>query len=155
MLRDEDMAKIQSLGKTASESAIKVLPELYKLPIVNVHTIQSWTGFTKQGAQNVIDRFIDLDILRLKDENISYGRSFIYKRYVDIFTTQRQIDFNANESLTKEQKIELFRSLFKGREDVFAQRWESQDGQRSAYYPAYTNRDKTDHLPLSDWLIED
>jgi len=87
MLRDEDMAKIQSLGKTASESAIKVLPELYKLPIVNVHTIQSWTGFTKQGAQNVIDRFIDLDILRLKDENISYGRSFIYKRYVDIFTT--------------------------------------------------------------------
>lgn len=42
-----------------------------------------------------------------------------------------------NESLSKEQKIELFRSLFKGREDVFAQRWESQDGQRSAYYPAY------------------
>lgn len=62
---------------------------------------------------------------------------------------------NINESLSKEQKIELFRALFKGREDVFAQRWESQDGQRSAYYPAYTNRDKTDYLPLSDWLIED
>ena len=70
ILRDEDMAKIQSLGKTASESAMKVLPELYKLPIVNNHTIQSWTGFTKQGAQNVIDRFIDLNILQLKDENV-------------------------------------------------------------------------------------
>ena len=63
-----------------------VLPELYKLPIVNVHTIQSWTGFTKQGAQNVIDRFMELDILELKDENVSYDRSFIYRRYVNIFS---------------------------------------------------------------------
>jgi Fic family protein len=85
-LRDEDMAKIHSLGKTASASALKVLPELYKLPIVNVHTIQSWTGFTKQGAQNVIDRFMKLDILELKDENASYDRSFIYRRYVNIFS---------------------------------------------------------------------
>lgn len=85
-LRDEDMAKIHSLGKTASASALKVLPELYKLPIVNVHTIQSWTGFTKQGAQNVIDRFMELDILELKDENVSYDRSFIYRRYVNIFS---------------------------------------------------------------------
>jgi Fic family protein len=84
-LRDEDMAKIHNLGKTASASALKVLPELYKLPIVNVHTIQSWTGFTKQGAQNVIDRFMKLDILELKDENASYDRSFIYRRYVNIF----------------------------------------------------------------------
>lgn len=86
-LRDEDMAKIHGLGKTASGSALKVLPQLFKLPIVNVHTIQSWTGFTKQGALNVIDRFIDLDILQLKDENATYDRSFIYKRYVDIFNT--------------------------------------------------------------------
>lgn len=85
ILRDEDMAKIHGLGKTASESAIKVLPQLFKLPIVNVHTIQSWTGFTKQGAQNVIDRFIELGILQLKDENATYDRSFIYKRYVAIF----------------------------------------------------------------------
>lgn len=88
MLRDEDMAKIQSLGKTASESAMKVLPELYKLPIVNVHTIQSWTGFTKQGAQNVIDRFIDLNILQLKDENINYGRSSYIKNML-IFLLHR------------------------------------------------------------------
>lgn len=86
ILRDEDMAKIHSLGKTASTSALQVLPELYKLPIVNVHTIQSWTGFTKQGAQNVIDRFIELGILEIKDQNVSYDRSFIYRRYVNIFS---------------------------------------------------------------------
>jgi hypothetical protein len=37
------------------------------------------------------------------------------------------------------QKIALFRSLFRGREDVYAQRWESPDG-RSGYSPK-TERD--------------
>ncbi len=85
VLREEDMKKIQSLGKTAAESSINVLPELFKLPIVNVSTIQKWTKFTRQGAQKVIDRFVELGILEQKDENQSYGRSFIYRRYVDIF----------------------------------------------------------------------
>ncbi len=75
------------LAKKPSESAMKVLPQLFKLPIVNVRIVQEWTGFTKQGAQNVIDRFIDLEILELKDENVSCGRFYIYKRYVDIFNT--------------------------------------------------------------------
>jgi superfamily II DNA or RNA helicase len=35
---------------------------------------------------------------------------------------------------TAEQRIELFRSLFRGREDVYAIRWESADG-RSGYMP--------------------
>ena len=73
------------LGKTASESAIAILPKLFQLPIVNVARIQEWTGFTRHDAQKVIDRFSDLGILELKDENKTYGRSFIYRRYVDIF----------------------------------------------------------------------
>lgn len=85
MLREEDMKKIHSLGKTAADSAIQVMPELFKLPIVNVAVIQGWTGFTRQGAQKVIDRFVDLGILEQKDETKTYGRSFIYRRYVDIF----------------------------------------------------------------------
>ncbi len=84
-LREVDMKKIHSLGKTAADSAIAVMPELFKLPIVNVAVIQEWTGFTRQGAQKVIDRFVDLGILEQKDETKTYGRSFIYRRYVDIF----------------------------------------------------------------------
>ena len=84
-LREDDMKKIHSLGKTAADSAIAVMPELFKLPIVNVAVIQAWTKFTRQGAQKVIDRFVDLGILEQKDETKTYGRSFIYKRYVDIF----------------------------------------------------------------------
>ncbi|MBM3787955.1 MAG: hypothetical protein FJW30_26705 [Acidobacteria bacterium] len=42
-------------------------------------------------------------------------------------------------ALKTEQKIALFRSLFRGREDVYARRWESPDG-RSGYSPN-TERD--------------
>ncbi len=89
-LREEDMRKIQSLGRTSAESSIQILPQLFKLPIVNVGIIQKWTGFTRQGAQNVIDRFVKLEILELKDENKTYGRSYIYKRYVDIFNDKQK-----------------------------------------------------------------
>jgi len=89
ILREQDMAKVQSLGKTASESAVKILPLLFQLPIVNVTKMQEWTGFTRQGAQKVIDRFVKLGILEQKDENKTYGRSFIYRRYTDIFEEEK------------------------------------------------------------------
>jgi superfamily II DNA or RNA helicase len=44
-------------------------------------------------------------------------------------------DSRAAEALTQERKVALFRSLFRGREDVFAARWERKDGQ-SGYSPA-------------------
>ena len=84
-LRTQDMIKIQSLGKRASESAIEVLPKLYAQPIVTVATIQKWTGFTFAGAEKVIKRFIEMDILTPKDLDKSYGQSYIYKSYIKIF----------------------------------------------------------------------
>ena len=85
VLREKDMAQIQTLGKRASESAIRVLPRLYGQPIVNVATIQKWTGFTRAGAQIVIDRFIEKEILTPKDKDKKYGQSYVYKEYLDIF----------------------------------------------------------------------
>ena len=40
-----------------------------------------------------------------------------------------------NENQT--QQIQLFKSAFKGREDVFAVRWEN--GKKSGYMPAYSH----------------
>ncbi|MFC1875051.1 Fic family protein [Chloroflexota bacterium] len=85
VLREQDLVKIQTLGKRASESAAKVLPRLYGQPIVNVATIQKWTGFTRVGAQIVIDRFIKKGILIPKDKDVKYGQSYVYKNYLDIF----------------------------------------------------------------------
>lgn len=79
------MAKVQSLGKRASESAVQVLPRLYGQPVVNNALVQKWTGFTYAGAQTVINRFIEMDILVPKDEDKKYGQSYIYKTYTDIF----------------------------------------------------------------------
>jgi Fic family protein len=86
VLREKDMAKIQTLGKRASESAVKVMPKLYVLPIVNLATIQEWTGFTRAGAQTVINRFIEKGILVPRDRDKKYGQSYVYKEYLDIFT---------------------------------------------------------------------
>lgn len=43
----------------------------------------------------------------------------------------------ANQSvrLSLQEKVELFRSIFKGREDVFAQRWYSDTTKKSGYQP--------------------
>ena len=53
---------------------------------------------------------------------------------------QRPVEpVQSKATLTTSEKVALFRSLFRGREDVYAQRWESPDG-RSGYSPK-TERD--------------
>ena len=85
VLREKDMEKIQKLGTRASESAMIILPKLYGQPIVNVATIQKWTGFTRAGAQRVIDRFVEIKILTQKDQDRKYGQSYSYRKYLEIF----------------------------------------------------------------------
>lgn len=84
-LREQDMQKIQKLGTRASESAASILPKLYGQPIVNNALVQKWTGFTRAGAQRVIDRFIKMRILLPKDQDIKYGQSYAYTKYIAIF----------------------------------------------------------------------
>ena len=43
-----------------------------------------------------------------------------------------------SDSLSPEQKIEIFRNLFRGRSDIFANRWQNQQG-RSGYSVACNN----------------
>jgi Fic family protein len=84
-LREKDMAVIQSMGKRASESAVAVLRRLYAQPIANIAAVQEWTGFTRAGAQRVIDRFIERGILSPVDKGKKYGQSYVYREYLDIF----------------------------------------------------------------------
>jgi Fic family protein len=89
-LRERDILQIQGLDKRSSRSAIKVLPRLFALPIVDASKIQKWTGFTRNGAQKLIDRFVGLGILHLRDAYKKYNKSYIYKDYVDIFYNARK-----------------------------------------------------------------
>lgn len=84
-LRDDDMAKIQALAKRESESGVLVLSKLYGNPIVTTRTIMDWTGFTRSGAQKVIDRFVALKTLEPREEKDVYDRAYIYRTYVTRF----------------------------------------------------------------------
>ena len=48
------------------------------------------------------------------------------------------VDVNADPA----DKIRLFSSLFKGREDLYAKRWESKDGGKAGYMPVCQNESK-------------
>jgi len=84
-LRERDILKIQGMDKRSSKSAVKVLPRLFALPIVDTNVIQKWTGFTRNGSQKLIDRFVELEILHLRDADKKYDKSYIYRDYVGIF----------------------------------------------------------------------
>jgi Fic family protein len=85
LLREQDLKKIHSLGKTSSKVAVDVLFHLFKAPVINVAGIINITGYTRQGAQKVIDKLVVLDILKLKNDDQKYDRSYIYSRYVELF----------------------------------------------------------------------
>ena len=72
------------------------------------------------------------------------------------------------QSSSTEAKLALFRSLFRGRKDVYAVRWENTTG-RSGYSPAYTDKwgrvrlgkprteyaESQSYLPVTDQVIHD
>ncbi len=88
LLKEEDTRKIQSLWKSVAETSMIILMELYKNPIINVTNIEEITWFSRQGAQNVIDRFMKLWILEQRDKTENYARTYIYRRYYDIFSDE-------------------------------------------------------------------
>jgi superfamily II DNA or RNA helicase len=53
-----------------------------------------------------------------------------------------------------QRQLDIFTSLFKGRTDVFAQRWEKWDGSVIGYSPVYKDRLKKEYMPLSNLYIE-
>lgn len=77
----------------------------------------------------------------------------------------------ASSNLSTEQKIALFRRLFRGRTDVYPVRWEKKDGSKAGYAPACGNEWKVGRcdkkrvkcsecenrllLPLADHAIYD
>jgi Fic family protein len=87
-LREDDMRKIQALGKREANSGVLFLKELYKNPIITNASVVKTMKFSRSGATKIIERFIDLEVLKPLDENVQYGKTYIYRRYVDIFNEQ-------------------------------------------------------------------
>jgi Fic family protein len=83
-LREKDEFTILKLGK-ASQIGLKVLKNLYTLPIVDVNKVAEWTGYTRQGANTLLNRFVEIGILEQQDKKKEYARQFVYKEYLDVF----------------------------------------------------------------------
>ena len=53
----------------------------------------------------------------------------------NLTASQSSSPTNSTISLSLQEKVELFQSLFKGRKDVFAKRWYSDTTKKSGYQP--------------------
>ena len=85
-LREQDTKKVMHLNRTASEATIKVLENLYKMPIAGIADIVKWTGYTERGGYKVIERLVDMKILRpMKTGDNVYAQKWAYAEYLDLF----------------------------------------------------------------------
>ncbi|MDF1496898.1 MAG: Fic family protein [Patescibacteria group bacterium] len=85
-LRERDMAKVQMLNRTASEVTVKILENLYKMPIAGIADIVKWTSYTERGGYKAIDRLVDMKILKpMKSGDNVYGQKWIYVDYLNLF----------------------------------------------------------------------
>lgn len=86
-IREQDMRKMQEIGKPAAATCVDVLRHLFAQPIVSVADIAAWTSYTRQGAYKVINRLVHLNVLKslpLKSE-AKYGQKYIYWEYFNLF----------------------------------------------------------------------
>lgn len=83
-LCDRDFAKMQKLGRKSAESTLEIVRKLFSQPIVGVAEIAKWTGFSPQGAYNMIERLKGLKILEPLG-SAEYGQKYVYVDYYEIF----------------------------------------------------------------------
>lgn len=76
------------------------------------------------------------------------------KRSIEAQILEIKRELEKYSTLTKEGKITLFRSLFVGRDDVYATYWISGDGLKKGYFPKTATFQGNDYLPLTDTVIQ-
>jgi hypothetical protein len=80
------MRKLQALGKREAESGLRFLQHLFKNPLTSSAMAIGTMKFSRAGAGKLIERFVELEILKPFGENTRYGKTFIYKKYAAIFS---------------------------------------------------------------------
>ena len=77
---------------------------------------------------------------RLSEENLQLRRQLGFAEIPEENIEKPVTDVaSVNKYSSSKEKIELFRSLFRGREDVFARRWQSTTSGKSGYQPVCEN----------------
>ena len=77
---------------------------------------------------------------RLSEENLQLRRQLGFAEIPEENIEKPVTDVaSVNKYSSSKEKIELFRSLFRGREDVFARRWQSTTSGKNGYQPVCEN----------------
>jgi len=90
-------------------------------------------------------------------ENLYYQKEQIEDK---IFKLEEQIrTFKTkpliNKNFSKDEKIELFKSLFIGRFDIYAKKWINKERTKESFYPVTQTFRGEDYLPLTNKEIEE
>ena len=84
-LRERDMCKVQQLGKVAAPKTLDMLKLLYRMPVIGVADVIKETGYSRQGAYNMIERLMKMKILYACDNTAEYGQKYEYRDYLNLF----------------------------------------------------------------------
>ena len=84
-LRERDMCKVQQLGKVAAPKTLDMLKLLYRMPVIGVADVIKETGYSRQGAYNMIERLMGMEILYARDDTTEYGQKYEYRDYLNLF----------------------------------------------------------------------
>ena len=87
-LREYNSKQIQKLNRTASESTMKVIENLYKIPIVGIADVLKWSELSKPNAYKLIKRLEAIGVLYpVKQGDNEYGQKWGYRDYLRLFET--------------------------------------------------------------------
>ncbi|MDN5044303.1 DEAD/DEAH box helicase family protein [Aliarcobacter butzleri] len=62
---------------------------------------------------------------------------------------------NQKKSFSKNEKIELFKSLFVARFDIYVKKWVSRDGSKQGFFPVTKTFQGEDYTPLTNYEVEE
>ncbi|PIC83164.1 restriction endonuclease subunit R [Sporosarcina sp. P1] len=99
-------------------------------------------------VMKISEQDFNLELEKLQTEN-KYLK-MIVQNYLPELQIKQSNNLITNKS-TAQQKVQLFKSVFRGRTDVYATKWQSEDG-KSGYSPVRRNKANT---PLTDQTIYD
>lgn len=78
-----------------------------------------------------------------------YAQKEVIEKEIEVLT--QQLD---NKTLTKNEKIALYKSLFVAQQEIFAKKWVSKDKTNQRYFPVSKTFKGEDYLPLSNEALE-
>lgn len=84
--------------------------------------------------QNYQELLAERDWLRKRVHELEEENARLKEKLGEEVLVKRQAP-TAMLTLSLQEKVDLFRSLFKGREDVFARRWNSKATGKAGYQP--------------------